>query len=326
MARWGCLLVLLAGLLSISGCIGLGGAPNPSSQNSTGGISLSPSSISFGSVAVGSTVSQSVRVSNSGSSDITVTQVSTAVSGFNITGTSLPVTIGPGKQSTFNVIFSPTVKKSISGIVSVMSSASSSPSTIAVSGTGAAATTLLDSSASSLSFGNVAIGASSILDVTLKNAGNSNVNVSGVSVAGARFATSGVSAGLILAPGQNATLQVSFSPSTTGSLTGSVTVASNATNSPVVISLSGTGFQPLSHSVGLAWTASTSTVAGYNVYRSTVSGGSYTKLNSSSIASTSYKDSTVLSGQTYYYAVTSVTAKGVESSYSSPISTTIPIP
>jgi len=119
---------------------------------------------------------------------------------------------------------------------------------------------------------------------------------------------------------------VTFTPAAAASVTGSVTVASNATNSPATISLSGTGVQPVSHSVTLNWTASISPVAGYNVYRSTVSGGPYTKLNSTLVTTTQYTDSTVQAGQTYYYVTTSVDSSNVESTYSNQVSATIPTP
>jgi fibronectin type 3 domain-containing protein len=81
---------------------------------------------------------------------------------------------------------------------------------------------------------------------------------------------------------------------------------------------------PVAHSVTLSWTASTSTVAGYNVYRSSVSGGPYTKLNASPDTSTTYVDSAVQAGQTYYYVVTSVDSAGTESTFSAEVSATIP--
>jgi len=82
--------------------------------------------------------------------------------------------------------------------------------------------------------------------------------------------------------------------------------------------------QTVSHSVTLTWTASTSTVSGYNVYRSTVSGGPYTKVNSALVAPTSYVDTTVQSGQTYFYVATSVDSNGVESADSTEVSVTVP--
>ena len=59
-------------------------------------------------------------------------------------------------------------------------------------------------------------------------------------------------------------------------------------------------------------------VAGYNVYRGTISGGPYTKLNSSLLVSDAYTDNTVQAGQTYYYVATSVDTTNDESAYSSP--------
>ncbi|HKW87721.1 MAG TPA: choice-of-anchor D domain-containing protein, partial [Candidatus Acidoferrales bacterium] len=106
-----------------------------------------------------------------------------------------------------------------------------------------APTFLLNASPTTLSFGSVNIGASRSLSVTLTNSGNSSVTVSSVSVIGADFTTSGVSAGSILNVGQSATLTVNFAPATTGSVTDNVSVASNASNSPTMISLSGSGTQ-----------------------------------------------------------------------------------
>jgi hypothetical protein len=78
------------------------------------------------------------------------------------------------------------------------------------------------------------------------------------------------------------------------------------------------------HSVALSWTASTSTVSGYNVYRSTVSGSGYTKLNSSLVAGLSYSDAAVQSGATYFYVATSVDSGGDESVNSNQVSAAIP--
>jgi fibronectin type 3 domain-containing protein len=106
-------------------------------------------------------------------------------------------------------------------------------------------------------------------------------------------------------------------------VTGSVAITSNASNSPLTISFSGTGVV-VTHSATLTWTASTSVVVGYNVYRSSISGGPYTKLNSSIDASTSFIDTSVVSGQTYYYVVTAVDSNNVESAYSNQVTATIP--
>ena len=75
----------------------------------------------------------------------------------------------------------------------------------------------------------------------LPNTGQVDVGITNDSVAGPGFQVSGVPAGMILPPGQTATLRLTFSPSSTGSVSGSVSVASDAADSPWVVSLSGTG-------------------------------------------------------------------------------------
>jgi len=77
-------------------------------------------------------------------------------------------------------------------------------------------------------------------------------------------------------------------------------------------------FNPRQRSViQLQWTGSGDlNVAGYEVWRSTVSGGGYERLTSGPIVGTRYEDKQVVSGTTYYYVVTAVGTNGCESNYS----------
>jgi fibronectin type 3 domain-containing protein len=76
--------------------------------------------------------------------------------------------------------------------------------------------------------------------------------------------------------------------------------------------------------VAVSWNASTSTVSGYNVYRSTTSGSGYVKINSSLLSGLSYTDSSVQSATTYYYVSTAVDSSGTESTYSNQATAVIP--
>jgi fibronectin type 3 domain-containing protein len=78
------------------------------------------------------------------------------------------------------------------------------------------------------------------------------------------------------------------------------------------------------HSAALSWTASTSTVSGYNVYRGTVNGGPYTLINTSLVTGVSYTDTAVQSGVTYFYVTTAVDSSGVESLDSNQVTAVIP--
>ena len=182
----------------------------------------------------------------------------------------------------------------------------------------------LTPSTTSLNFGNVTLNTSSALTVTFTNSGSFNITVSAITISGAGYTASGISNGQIITPGQAVTLNVTFAPAASGSVTGSVTIASNASNSPAVVGLSGSGV--LAHTAILNWTASTSTVIGYNIYRGTVSGGPYVLANSSLVTGTQYVDSTVLAGQTYYYVATAVASGNVESTDSNQVTATIPTP
>ena len=81
---------------------------------------------------------------------------------------------------------------------------------------------------------------------------------------------------------------------------------------------------PGTHSVSLSWNASTSTVVGYNVYRGTLTGGPYNRVNSSLEPNTTYVDSTVKDGATYFYVVTAVNASSQESDFSNETMAVIP--
>lgn len=79
-------------------------------------------------------------------------------------------------------------------------------------------------------------------------------------------------------------------------------------------------FPQTQHSIKVAWTYSQGSdqATGFNVYRGTVTGGPYTKQNSSLIpvATLNYMDTTGTGGTTYFYVVTAVDASGSESAFS----------
>ncbi len=276
-------------------------------------ISLTPSSANFGSVTVGAANSQTIQIGNTGNGVLTITQASVTGTGFSTTALTLPLSINPGQTSTFNAQYQPSAAGAASGSITIVSNAATSPNVLALTGTGVAATQTLTLSTNTLGFGNVATGASSTLPVTVTNTGNSNVLISQIVASGTGYSLSGAGVPVTLTPSQSLIFSVIFSPTVTGSVSGSVTITSNATGSPSTIVLSASGVATVTHSVSLSWTASTSAVSGYNVYRSTASGAGYTKVNGGLVSVVNYTDSTVANGTTYYYVTTAVDASGLES-------------
>ena len=186
------------------------------------------------------------------------------------------------------------------------------------------AAAVLSASSTSLSFGNVALGTSTAQLISFKNIGTKTLSILGVSTAGNGFNTSAGS-NITLTPNQSLTISVNFVPAAPGNVTGALLVSSNASNSTVQVELSGTGITAnvSQHSVALSWTPSTSPVAGYFVYRSTVSGGPYTRVNSTIDQYPTFTDTGLPSG-TYFYTVTSVSADNVESGFSNEVEVIIP--
>jgi hypothetical protein len=288
------------------------------------GLGLNPSSADLGNVVIGTTNSQTIQITNTGNSTLTITQISATGAGFSVMGLGLPASINPGQSQTFNAQFQPTSAGSATGGVSIVSNAPGSPTALSLRGTGLAATRTISLSGTSLNFGNVDDGSSKTLNETITNTGNSDVQISQITVGGTGFSVTGVATPVTLSSSQSMAFGIVFSPTAAGGQSGTTTVTSNATGSPATIALSGTGVVSVPHTVNLSWTASTSTVSGYNVYRSTTSGSGYSKLNGSLVGSVDYTDSTVANGNTYYYVTTAVDGSGNESDYSNEASAVIP--
>jgi len=285
-------------------------------------LSANPTSLAFPNVQVGSSANLSETLTNTGGSTATISQANLTGAAFSISGLNLPISLTPNESVTFTATFTPTSATAASGSLSVVSTASNSPLNIALSGTGTAAGQLTVSPAS-LSFGSVTVGSNSPLTGKLTASGAS-VTVTSASLNNTEFALSGISFPAALTAGQSVTFTVTFTPSSSGAASASLSFASNASNSPAVQSLTGTGTAP-SHYVDLTWNASADAV-GYNVYRSTTSGSGYTMINSSPNLTTAYTDNTVSAGQTYYYVTTAVDSSQNESGYSNMAQATVPSP
>jgi hypothetical protein len=301
-------------------------APPPPPQQGT--LSISPQSLAFGSVVTGASSSQSVTVSNSSTVAVTISSLTATGTGFSQSGAVLPLTLSAGQSAAISVKFAPTVAGSFTGALQISSNATNAGISVALSGTGttpAPQQGTLTVSPQSLAFGSVLVGSSANQTVTLSNASTIAVTISKVAATGTGFSQSGLVLPLTLAPGQTATLTATFAPQTAGAVTGSLQITSNATNASVAVALSGTG-STLQHSVVVAWDASTPSPSGYNVYRSTQSGGPSTRLNSAPITVLTFTDNTVTSGVTYFYTVTSVGADGSESSPSAQATAVVPNP
>lgn len=183
-------------------------------------------------------------------------------------------------------------------------------------------TAQLSVSPPTVNFGSVNVGNTQQKAGTLSASGSS-VTVSTASWNGTGFSLGGITFPVTIPPGQSVPFTVTFTPQVPGSVSGAISFLSDAANSPTNQQLAGTGNQTAQHSVGLSWSADSSPVQGYYVYRGQQTGGPYAKLSALQPV-TAYTDATVSSGNTYYYVVTALGTNSQESVYSNEAIAVIP--
>ncbi len=247
-----------SGTLSITHNAGNQTSPTNVSLSGTGGpappatinISISPTSIDFGSGAVGQIFDHTLTLTNQSSSTGTLTgSVGTLSAPFSVVSGGGAFSLTPGQSKSVVLRFSPTATGPFSGTLPVTHNAGnqSSPANVPLSGTGIIpipGTINISVTPPSVNFGNVALGELSDLTVTLTNQANSAGTLTG-SVGALSVPFSVVSGGgaFSLTPGQSKSVTVRFSPTATGASSGTLSITHNATNqiSPTNVPLSGTG-------------------------------------------------------------------------------------
>jgi hypothetical protein len=292
-----------------------------------GALGSNPTSLSFGSVTVGSKQSLSGTVTNTGGSSVTISQVGISGTGFSLSGITAPLTLTAGQSASFTVTFTPASAGTVIGSVTITSNASNPTLTIPLSGTGTAAAGQLTVTPTTLGLGRVVVGTSGTASGSLTASG-ANVTVTAVSSNSSAFIIGGLSLPVTIPAGQSASFMVTFSPQVSGGASAALTFSSNAQPASTTETLTGTGTPAPTHTVNLSWNANTSSnISGYNIYRAvyTNSCGSFSKINSVLNTSTLYTDSAVVGGTSYCYATTAVNSSNVESGYSN-IATNVQIP
>jgi trimeric autotransporter adhesin len=228
-------------------------------------ISLNAASLTFASQTLGSvSAAQTVTVTNSGAATLTFSGLSltgVAATDFTRSGTcSAAGALAVGGSCTVGFTFTPGAVGLRSATLSLTSDASNGAAALSLSGTGAAVvapTLLLNLAPSSLAFGNQSTGVTSTSrSAVLSNAGTGSVSLAGIT-ASAGFAVVH-NCGSSLAASATCNLNVTYTPTTSGAASGSVSVASNAVGAPHVLGLSGIG---VTASPVLAWLPAAASVA-----------------------------------------------------------------
>ena len=242
----------LAASLSISD--NATGSPQTVALTGTGvsaapAVTLTPTSLTFASITVGSTTAaQVVTVRNSGTAALTLTSETLTganATSFLISANTCTTSLAAAASCTVSVEFKPTAAGALAASLSIADNATGSPQTVALTGTGAAAAApILTLAPASIAFpATVTASTSAAQVVTVSNTGTAAATISSIAFGGTN-ATSFVeigTCGTSLAAGSSCSIVVAFKPASAAALSGTLTVTDNAAGSPQSIALTGTG-------------------------------------------------------------------------------------
>jgi len=289
-------------------------------------LQCNPCTHGFGQVQVGTSATFSIRLTNTGQKMLSILSKSMQGSAFSFGNFTVPKTIAPGASVELPIIFKPTLKGYASGTIAIGSNAVDATLRMHVGGDGIFTSSVeLGVSPSTLNFGSVTVGSKATLRTTL-TASKGPVTISSDPSKSSEFAVVGLNLPATIPAGQSINVTVQFTPNASGTAASQVGFLSSAGNSPTVENVTGTGVAQTAHDVSLSWSPGDSKAVGYNVYRGTAQSGPFQAINSALDASTTYIDSTVASGHTYYYVTTEVDAQGQQSGYSNITRAVIPSP
>lgn len=214
---------------------------------------FAPSALSFDATFVGSASNNKiVTVTNYGSAPLVLSSYRTS-EGFSILSSStcfIGKAYAPGTNCVLQVAFAPSAPGLRTGVLEVSSNNRPAITNIALSGSGVEVPKVprVSLSTSFLNFGSVSVGSmSSPMIVTVTNSGTAPLVFSQAFAMAGDFGFAGSGTcrmNTSYAPGQSCTASVAFKPTAAGVRSGSLSIASNASSAPSVVSLSGTGVTP----------------------------------------------------------------------------------
>lgn len=199
------------------------------------------SGLYFGTQAVGttSTLPQTISIYNTGTVAITVNTLTITPPQFQLVSGSVPTTIAAGGYANFTLVFTPSTAQNLGGTIT-FTFAGLPTQAAKLFGIGTSTTAKASLSASSLSFGNQALGsAGAFQTLTVTNTGTTTFNVTGETVTQPFLQTGFVGRPITVAPNTSASLPVAFSPSLLGAAVGTLLISYDVLPNSGV-SLSGT--------------------------------------------------------------------------------------
>jgi hypothetical protein len=227
-------------LALLTGCGSMALSVTPGAPTSAPILSLSTTTLTFVPTVINASNTLQVTVGNTGNATLNITGVSASGNYFSSSVGSCG-SIAAGSSCVLSVIFTPTGVGSFTGTLSLTDNSVGSPHTVSLSGSGVIAIVPLGSlTPATLSFGNVVVNSAGVtLNATLTSSGSGPLTITSVT-ASTNFTASSSCVSPLAAP-STCTIAITFVPTLKQAYTGTLTVSTNAANSPMTVALSGTG-------------------------------------------------------------------------------------
>ncbi len=203
-----------------------------------GVFTITPSSLNFGAVNIGNTLTLPATITNTGNSILVISSITSSDSQFSFTA-NFPIRILEGLSTTVNLSFTPTTEGLQSGNLVFTHNGTGSITSFSVSGIGSGPVFSLDPV--SLNFGIVNVGSSVILPVTISNSGEGSLIISDITSSDAQYTFTSPPLPVTLSAGQSSLLDITFTPTGEGTYPASLSFTHNASGSPAVLPVTGTG-------------------------------------------------------------------------------------
>ena len=171
---------------------------------------ITPPNLDFGNVVIGSNTMLQSTVSNPGTSDLVITDITSSDAQFTFTPNTFPITILPGGNQILEITYTPTVTGLTTSDLTFTHNASGSPTIYSVQGTGIEAAFAI--TPPNLDFGNVVISSSTMLQATVSNPGTFDLVITDITSSEGQFTFTPNTFPITILPGGNQILEITYTP------------------------------------------------------------------------------------------------------------------
>jgi hypothetical protein len=202
----------------------------------SGNAVLSPTSLSLSSYIGVTSAPQTVTLSNNAGANLVISSIVASTNFAQTNNCPVGASLPPGASCTIKVMFTPTTSQTLQGTLSITDNGPGSPQSVALTGTVSAVTI----APSSLNFVSYLGTTTAPQSVSLSNPASEALAINGITASTNFTQTNNCPVGGSLPSGSRCTIKITFTPTASGILPGTVSIGDDGFDSPQATGLTGT--------------------------------------------------------------------------------------